>query len=143
MRPSEQRLDRFQNDVVRAMQCMWSDDVGRQHVNPMAERTQQYAAVKKKTVELRPHRRKITSVFCQQFDGADRADLPGIAALMQLAELPEPLGVDLRDRVDAIENRLVFENLQTPVCGRERQRIPGNREPLIKGALAVLSANSR
>src|SRR5258708_24407914 len=124
------------------MQFIWRDDVRRQHVNHIAERTQQYAAVKKKTVELRPHRRKITSVFCQQFDGADRADLPGIADLMQLAELPEPLRVDLRDREDAIENRLVFKNLQTRVPGGARQRIPSIRVPMIKCALAVFAAKS-
>src|SRR5882724_3787237 len=112
LHPSEHRPYRLFYHVVHPMQFICRNHVRRQHIHHISQRTQQHAVLQKKSIQFRPHRRKIARIVSTQFNRAHRSNLPRLANHCKIAKLRQSLRIDLRDRRNLIKHRFILKNLQ-------------------------------
>ena len=136
----EEGLDGFGDCVVDAVEVFGGDYVRGEDVDDVAQRAEEDAAIEEEIVELGTERREIARIVDAEFESRDGADLAGVADLMEGAEMREALGVNASDGRDAIEDRLVVENLETGVgCGTGK-RVPGVGMAMIESVEAIFAA---
>src|ERR1700722_9440390 len=98
--------------VVDEVQVLRGNYVGRQYVDNVAERTQQYTGADEKLIELGLQLGEITRVIRTQLDCADRSDRTHVSYGRVLSNCREPLGVNEFDVPDAFEDRFMLEDFE-------------------------------
>lgn len=129
----------FGDAVVDEMEFAGGDAVGRENVNDVAERAKQDSGVEKKFVELWAEAREIAGIVGAKFDGGDGADGANVADRGMISNFGEALLMNLRNGVDAVEDRLVLENSETGDGGSDGDGISGVRMAVIEGASAIVA----
>src|SRR5579871_1295856 len=133
-------LDGGNDGVVDFVQRVVVDDVGRQDVDNVAERTEKNFVVEEIVVELGAERGEIAGIVDAKFHGTHGADLACLADLRQGAEMREAFAVDAGDGVNAIEDGFVVEYFQVGVGSGAGQRVPGVGMAVIEGVQAIFAA---